>query len=78
VDTWSRGFRRWFSRPDVTPCGFQVVASRWRWSLSRLWMVQMSRYSLWTASMPRCENLRNPRLALRFPNTGSTVVFRLA
>ena len=56
----------------------QAAAIRCRWTLSRLWMVQTSRHSLDVASSPLLENRRNPRLALMFPKTVSTVVLRLA
>lgn len=57
---------------------FQLVAIRWRWILVRLWTMQISRHSLSTASRLRRRKPRYPRLALRCPKTGSTVIWRLA
>lgn len=46
-------------------------------SLSRLCTVQIRRHSLCTPAWPRRVNLRNPRLALMLPKTGSMLTPRL-
>ena len=71
----------WFDRRLVRPVAVdpaQVVARRAVRSLRRLWTEQMSRHSLAAAWIPRREKRRNRRFALMLPNTGSTVILRLA
>ena len=51
---------------------------RWRKSLSRLWVAQMSFHSWATRASPRRRKRRRPRTSLIWPKTGSTVILRRA
>ena len=66
-----------FSRVSRRREASQAVWRRCWWSFWRLWAAASSRHSDLTADRPRREKRRKPRLLLIWPNTGSTMPWRL-
>src|ERR1017187_10411180 len=79
-----RGDRWWLQKPAFTPLGLLDprldifgwgFGNRWRCSLSRLWVPQISFHSQETRSKPHIRKRRMPRTSLICPKPGSMIAF---